>query len=57
MRSRSFESLTEQYERLLARPNPADEHFYNGMSGCWPGRTRRTNIFTTGCLSGTGIRC
>ena len=21
----------EQYERLLARPNPADEHFYNGL--------------------------
>ena len=31
MRSRSFESLMEQYERLLARPNPADEHFYNGL--------------------------
>ena len=31
MRSRSFESLVEQYERLLARPNPADEHFYNGL--------------------------
>ena len=31
MRSRSFESLMEQYEQLLARPNPADEHFYNGL--------------------------
>ena len=28
---RSFESLMENYERLLARPNPADEHFYNGL--------------------------
>ena len=25
---RSFDSLMENYERLLARPNPADEHFY-----------------------------
>ena len=31
MRSRSFDSLMEAYERLLARPNPADEHFYNGL--------------------------
>ena len=31
MRSRSFESLMEGYERLLGRPNPADEHFYNGL--------------------------
>ena len=31
MRSRSFESLMEAYERLLGRPNPADEHFYNGV--------------------------
>ena len=31
MRSRSFESLMEAYERLLGRPNPADEHFYNGI--------------------------
>ncbi len=31
MRSRSFESLTEAYERLLNRPNPVDEHFYNGI--------------------------
>ena len=28
---RSFDSLMENYERLLARPNPADEHFYNGL--------------------------
>ena len=28
---RSFDSLMESYERLLARPNPADEHFYNGL--------------------------
>ena len=31
MRARSFESLMESYERLLVRPNPADEHFYNGL--------------------------
>ena len=31
MRARSFDSLMESYERLLARPNPADEHFYNGL--------------------------
>lgn len=31
MRTRSFESLMEDYERLLERPNPADEHFYNGV--------------------------
>ena len=28
---RSFDSLMEAYERLLVRPNPADEHFYNGL--------------------------
>ena len=31
MKSRSFESLMESYEQLLNRPNPADEHFYNGL--------------------------
>ena len=31
MRSRSFDSLMEAYERLLGRPNPADERFYNGI--------------------------
>lgn len=31
MRTRSFESLMEDYERLLERPNPMDEHFYNGI--------------------------
>ena len=31
MMIRSFHSLMESYERLLARPNPADEHFYNGL--------------------------
>ena len=31
MRTRSFDSLMESYERLLARPNPVDEHFYNGL--------------------------
>lgn len=31
MMVRSFDSLMEAYERLLARPNPADEHFYNGL--------------------------
>ena len=28
---RSFESIMEDYERLLARPNPVDERFYNGL--------------------------
>ncbi|MCR4876953.1 MAG: glycosidase [Clostridiales bacterium] len=31
MRARSFDSLMESYERLLSRPNPEDEHFYNGL--------------------------
>ena len=31
MKKRSFDSLMEAYERLLARPNPADEHFCNGL--------------------------
>ncbi len=31
MRTRSFDSLMEAYERLLSRPNPVDEHFYNGL--------------------------
>jgi 4-O-beta-D-mannosyl-D-glucose phosphorylase len=31
MRTRSFDSLTEAYERLLSRPNPVNEHFYNGL--------------------------
>jgi len=31
LRQRSFESLMEAYERLLSRPNPVDEHFYNGL--------------------------
>ena len=31
MRARSFDSLMEAYERLLSRPNPVDEHFYNGL--------------------------
>ena len=31
MQSRSFESLMESYERLLSRPNPVDERFYNGI--------------------------
>lgn len=31
MLTRSFDSLTEAYERLLNRPNPVDEHFYNGL--------------------------
>ena len=31
MRTRSFDSLMESYERLLSRPNPVDEHFYNGL--------------------------
>ncbi|MBR4537846.1 MAG: glycosidase [Clostridia bacterium] len=31
MRSRSFDSLMEAYERVIARPNPVNEHFYNGI--------------------------
>ena len=31
MQIRSFSSLMESYERLIARPNPANEHFYNGL--------------------------
>ncbi len=31
MVSRSFASLMENYERILNRPNPVDEHFYNGL--------------------------
>jgi 4-O-beta-D-mannosyl-D-glucose phosphorylase len=31
MRSRSFDSLMEAYERVIARPNPINEHFYNGI--------------------------
>ena len=31
MQSRSFDSLMESYERLLSRPNPVDERFYNGI--------------------------
>ena len=31
MESRSFASLMESYERLIARPNPVNERFYNGL--------------------------
>ena len=31
MKSRSFQSLMEAYERVISRPNPVDEHFYNGI--------------------------
>ncbi|MBQ1861078.1 MAG: glycosidase, partial [Clostridia bacterium] len=31
MISRSFDSLMEAYERVISRPNPVDEHFYNGI--------------------------
>ena len=31
MKSRSFESLMEAYERVISRPNPVNEHFYNGI--------------------------
>lgn len=31
MKPRSFSSLMEAYERLIARPNPVNEHFYNGL--------------------------
>ena len=28
---RKFDSLMEAYERVVSRPNPVDEHFYNGI--------------------------
>lgn len=31
MQTRSFASLMEDYERLVNRPNPVNEHFYNGI--------------------------
>ena len=31
MQPRSFSSLMEAYERLVARPNPVNEQFYNGL--------------------------
>ena len=31
MRSRGFDSLMEAYERVIARPNPVNEQFYNGI--------------------------
>ena len=31
MQPRSFSSLMEAYERLVARPNPVNERFYNGL--------------------------
>jgi len=31
MQKRSFSSLMEAYERLIRRPNPINEHFYNGI--------------------------
>ncbi len=31
MQKRTFPSLMENYERLIARPNPVSEHFYNGL--------------------------
>ena len=31
MQSRSFALLMEQYERLIARPNPVNERYYNGL--------------------------
>ena len=31
MKKRSFDSLMEAYERIISRPNPVDEHFYNGI--------------------------
>lgn len=32
MQIRTFDALMEQYERLVARPNPVNERFYNGCS-------------------------
>ena len=31
MKSRSFASLMEAYERVISRPNPVNERFYNGL--------------------------
>ena len=31
MQTRSFSSLMEAYERVINRPNPVSEHFYNGI--------------------------
>ena len=31
MQKRTFSSLMESYERLIARPNPVNERFYNGI--------------------------
>ena len=31
MQKRTFSSLMESYERLLSRPNPVSERFYNGL--------------------------
>lgn len=31
MQTRTFASLMEQYERLIVRPNPVNERFYNGI--------------------------
>ena len=31
MQPRSFASLMEAYERVISRPNPVNEHFYNGL--------------------------
>ncbi len=31
MQTRTFSSLMEEYERLIARPNPVNEAFYNGI--------------------------
>ncbi len=31
MQSRTFSSLMESYERVIARPNPVNERFYNGL--------------------------
>ena len=31
MQPRSFASLMEAYERVISRPNPVNERFYNGL--------------------------
>ncbi len=31
MQSRTFSSLMESYERVIARPNPVNERYYNGL--------------------------
>ena len=31
MNTRTFQDLMSSYEHLVSLPNPADDHFYNGL--------------------------